>query len=66
MTSFETAAETLCGKTEELWLRLSDTELLMLADTEHPVTLPPLALPAACDHADGQTVIRIAAGGESP
>ena len=64
--SFETAAETLCGKTEELWLRLSDTELLMLADTEHPVTLPPLTLPAACDHADGQTVIRIAAGGDSP
>ena len=64
--SFEAAAEALCGRTEELWLRLSDTELLMLADTEHPVTLPPLSLPASCDHADGQTVIRIAAGGDSP
>ena len=62
--SFEAAAEALCGKTGELWLRLSDTELRMLADTEHPVVLPPLSLPASCGHEDGQTIIRIAAGGD--
>lgn len=62
--SFEAAAEALCGLTAELWLRLSDTELLMLADTEQPVTLPPLSLPASCDYEDGQTVIRISAGGD--
>ena len=64
--SFEAAAEAVCGETEELWLRLSDAELLMLADTAHPVTLPPLSLPASCDYEDGQTVIRISAGGDSP
>ena len=63
--SFEAAAEVICGETDELWMRLSDTELLMLADTAHPVTLPPLSLPASCHYEDGQTVIRISAGGDS-
>lgn len=62
---FEAAAEALFGKTAELWLRMLDRELVLLADTEQPVSLPELPLPVTCTHEDGQTVIRIPMGGDA-
>ena len=62
---FEAAAEALCGKTEELWLRLTDEELTVMADTKEPLMLPDLPLPASCTHEDGQTVIRVTIGGDA-
>ena len=62
---FEAAAEALYGKTEELWLRLTDGELTVMADTEAPLMLPELPLPASCTHEDGQTVLRVQIGGDA-
>ena len=62
---FEAAAEALYGNTEEIWVRLTDDELMIMADTEAPLTLPELPLPAACSYADGQTVIRVQTGGDA-
>lgn len=61
---FEAVAEALYGKTEELWLRLTDEELTVMADTDEPLMLPELPLPASCIHEDGQTVLRVQIGGD--
>ena len=62
---FEAAAEALYGNTEEIWVRLTDGELMIMADTAEPLTLPELPLPAACSYEDGQTVIRVQTGGDA-
>ena len=64
--SFEAAAEALLGQTAELWVRLSDDELLLMADGDKLPLLPELPLPVkkACE--DGQITVRIATGGERP
>lgn len=62
---FEEAAEVLIGKTEELWLRLTDEELTVMADTEAPLMLPEQPLPVSCVCEDGQTVIRVQIGGDA-
>ena len=63
---FEAAAEALLGQTAELWVRLSDDELLLMADGDRLPPLPELPLPVrkACE--DGQITVRIATGGERP
>ena len=64
--SFEAAVEVLLGQTAELWVRLSDDELLLMADGDKLPLLPELPLPVkkACE--DGQITVRIATGGERP
>ena len=62
---FEVAAEALYGNTEEIWVRLTDSELMIMADTEAPLPLPELPLPAVCSCEDGQTVIRVQTGGDA-
>ena len=62
---FETAAESLYGKTEEIWVRLTDAELMIMADTAEALSLPGMPLPAVCSYADGQTVIRVQTGGDA-
>lgn len=62
---FEAAAEALCGNTEEIWVRLTDGELMIMADTEKAPALPEMPLPTVCSHEDGQTVIRVQTGGDA-
>ena len=62
---FEAAGEALCGKISELWMRLTEQEMLLLTDAEQIPKLPELPLPVACTHEDGQTVIRITIGGDA-
>ncbi len=61
---FESAAEALYGQTAELWVRLADRELLLLADGDRIPALPALPLPFSCGAEDGQLSIRFATGGE--
>ena len=62
---FEAAGEALCGKISELWMRLTEQEMLLLTDAEQIPELPELPLPVTCTHEDGQTVIRITIGGDA-
>ena len=55
---FEAAAEALYGQTAELWLRLADGELLMMADGGRLPPLPELPLPVTAGCADGQITFR--------
>jgi hypothetical protein len=63
---FEAVAEALLGQTAELWVRLSDDELLLMADGDRMPTLPELPLPVKTACEDGQITVRIATGGERP
>ena len=62
---FEAAAEALYGYISELWVRLTDNELMLLADAGEPPELPALPLPVSCFNEDGQTVIRVQIGGDA-
>ena len=68
---FEAIAEGLLGKAKALFVRLSDDELLMMADGEAPadgaenpapVNLSDLPLPVCQSVQDGQLVFRVALG----
>ena len=67
---FEAAAEALLEKTKDVFFRLWDHELLILADAESlpeqegAVALPGLPLPARFSWEDGQLTLRFALGGE--
>ena len=61
---FETAAEALCGSISELWMHLTEQEMLLLTDAVKAPELPELPLPVSCTSEDGQTVIRIRTGGD--
>ncbi len=61
---FETAAEALCGNISELWMRLTEQEMLLLTDAAQAPELPDLPLPMSCTSEDGQTVIRVKIGGD--
>ena len=61
---FEAAAEALCGNIRELWMRLTERELLLLTDAAQVPELPELPLPVSCSCEDGQTVIRVQIGGD--
>ena len=60
---FEIAAEALCGNISELWMHLTEKEMLMLTNAVQAPELPDLPLPVSCSSEDGQTVIRIKIGG---
>ena len=68
---FEAVAETLLGKTEDLFIRLRDGELLILADEasfpaqESVSVLSGLPLPARPSWEDGQFSLRFSLGGEA-
>ena len=61
---FETAAESLCGNISELWMHLTEQEMLLLTDAVQAPELPELPLPVSCTSEDGQTVIRVRIGGD--
>lgn len=61
---FETAAEALYGNISELWIHLTEKELLMLTNAEQAPELPHMPLPVSCTSEDDQTVIRIKIGGD--
>ena len=62
---FEAVAEALCGSISELWMRLTEQELLLLTDAAQVPELPELPLPVSCTCEDGQTVIRVQIGGDA-
>ena len=62
---FEAAAEALCGSITELWMRLTEHEMLLLTDAAQVPELPELPLPVSCVCEDGQTVIRVQIGGDA-
>ncbi|WP_295085829.1 histidine kinase N-terminal 7TM domain-containing protein [Ruminococcus sp.] len=61
---FEAAAEVLCGRISELWMHLTENEMLLLTDAAQAPELPELPLPVSCSCDDGQTVIRVQIGGD--
>ena len=65
---FEAVAEALLGNAEELFVRLHDDGLLMMADGEGPMELPePAGSPISVrqSFADGQLIWRATVGGET-
>ena len=50
---FETVTELLYGSISEMWVRMTETELLILADAEQEPALPELPLPYTCTAEDG-------------
>ena len=68
---FEMTAESLLGKTKELFIRLQDHELIMMADMEElgkGGELPDLtgvSLPVRQSFEDGQLIVRAELGGET-
>lgn len=60
---FEAVTELLCGTASELLVRVTETELLLLADAEQAPVLPELPLPFTCTAEDGQTTVRVRIGG---
>lgn len=68
---FEAACEALLGKTKDLFIRLSDHELLVMADVDERLpcegitALSGLPLPLHPSWEDGQTVLRFVLGGEA-
>ena len=62
---FEGAAEALLGKTKDVFVRLWDHELLILADVgEGAADWSGLPLPVRSSWEDGQLALRFALGGE--
>ena len=61
---FEAVIEALQGRTGQLWVRLSDEELLFLADAEEPLQLPALSGKAQQRVEDGQLILRLRTGKE--
>ena len=55
---FETVAEGMLGKREDLFVRLRENELLMMADEGDSPALPEVPLPVRETREDGQTVLR--------
>ena len=68
---FEAAAEALLGKTKNVYIRLLDDELMILADAgelraeDIAAELSGLPLPVRCACEDGQLVLRFTGGGEA-
>ena len=63
---FETVTELLFGSISELLVRVTETELLILADAEQPPPIPELPLPFTCTAEDGQLTVRVQIGGDAP
>ena len=61
---FEAVTELLYGSISELWVRVTKTELLILADAEQAPSLPELPLPFTCSAEDGQITIRVQIRGD--
>ncbi|MBO4289199.1 MAG: hypothetical protein J5865_03750 [Lachnospiraceae bacterium] len=61
--SYETVIEALLDRTKELWVRLSDTELLFLADVEGPFRTPELPVKAEQKMEEGQLILRLSLTG---
>lgn len=62
---FETVIEALHSQTEELWIRLSDKALLLMADCAEPPVLPALPAAARTRWEDGQLTLTLEKGGEA-
>ena len=65
---FETAVEALLGKAGDVFIRLQDRELLIMADAGEfrgTATLSGLPLPVRQSCEDGQLIMRFDLGGEA-
>ena len=62
---FELLAEALIGKTEELWVRVTEDRLLLMADCTPPDLMPRTPLPVRVCAEDGQLVLTAAFGGDA-
>lgn len=63
---FGAAVEALWGRADALLARLTDGALLILADGDAPLSLPPLSLPVRQTCEDGQLILKLALGGDRP
>ena len=62
---FEAVSEMLPGRSKELYIRLENYELLMMADCGELPELTALSLPIRQSASDGQLILRAAFGGET-
>ena len=69
MTAFSEVYRTIPGilmlLAAMLLVRVTETELLILADAEQPPPIPELPLPFTCTAEDGQLTVRVQIGGDA-